>query len=176
MPIIVWANGGCIFAGLRFAEFLQELASHGYFVIANGPVALSGPGSTTRVTDLKASLDWVSQKKDGGRYGKLDTSKIVVAGQSCGGLEAYSASWKDERVKLTMIFNSGITNTSRTPLLSDLKVPIAYFLGGPGDVAYKNVSFIFPSCICPLRETDPTIGRERLLGSSKKPSSFQGKS
>jgi hypothetical protein len=40
---------------------------------------------------------------------------------------------------LTVILNSGITNVSRTPLLSDLKVPIGYFLGGPGDVAYPNV-------------------------------------
>ena len=144
MPIVVWANGGCIFAGLRFAEFLQEIASHGYFVIANGPPELAGPGSTTRVTDLKASLDWVTQGKDGGRYGQLDTSKIVVAGQSCGGLEAYSASWKDERVKMTMIFNSGLLNTNNTYLLADLNKPVAYFLGGPSDIAYKNVSHLLP--------------------------------
>lgn len=74
------------------------------------------------------------------KYGKVDASRLVVAGQSCGGLEAYSASYQDPRVKLTILFNSGIIDTSKTPLLADLTAPVAYFLGGPTDVAYPNVS------------------------------------
>lgn len=38
LPIIAWGNGGCINAGNRFRYFLTEVASHGYLVIANGPL------------------------------------------------------------------------------------------------------------------------------------------
>src|SRR5262245_62101913 len=38
LPIVVWGNGACIFAGNRFRGFLTEIASHGYLVIAGGPL------------------------------------------------------------------------------------------------------------------------------------------
>jgi dienelactone hydrolase len=79
----------------------------------------------------------------GAKYGNIDTTKIAAAGQSCGGLEAYSASYHDDRIKLTVLFNSGVLDNAKTHLLSELKVPVAYFLGGPKDIAYANVSSIF---------------------------------
>jgi dienelactone hydrolase len=39
VPIVVWGNGACINAGNRFRQFLTEIASHGYLVIAGGSMA-----------------------------------------------------------------------------------------------------------------------------------------
>jgi hypothetical protein len=56
-------------------------------------------------------------------------------------LEAYSASYHDDRIKLTILFNSGIIDGNKTYLLKELKAPVGFFLGGPLDVAYANVRF-----------------------------------
>jgi hypothetical protein len=90
------------------------------------------------------------------KYGNLDTSKLTVAGQSCGGGEAVSNLWvqfstaysdydesqyratvADPRFKLTVLFNSGGTSTQT---LAKFTNPIAYFLGGPKDMAQAKVS------------------------------------
>ena len=39
LPVIAWGNGACINAGNRFRDFLTDIASHGYLIIANGPIA-----------------------------------------------------------------------------------------------------------------------------------------
>src|SRR5204863_3851395 len=39
LPVVVWANGSCMYAGNRFRQYLTEIASHGYLVIAGGPLA-----------------------------------------------------------------------------------------------------------------------------------------
>jgi endo-1,4-beta-xylanase len=90
---------------------------------------------------LTESMDWITKKNgDGGKYGKLDKTKFAAAGQSCGGMEAMTVSG-DPRVKLTGMFNSGLFGSSAsTPSLAKLNHPIAYFLGGTGDIAYQNVS------------------------------------
>lgn len=139
MPVIVFGNGACTFAGFRFANLLTELASQGYFIIAVGPPVANGPTSQANVPEMKAALDWAAAGGDNSTFGALDTSRIAVMGQSCGGLEAYSTAWRDDRVKILVILNSGILNQTNAPLLQDFKIPIAYFLGGPGDVAYPNV-------------------------------------
>lgn len=38
LPLVVWANGACLNAGNRFRHFLAEVASHGYVVVALGPI------------------------------------------------------------------------------------------------------------------------------------------
>jgi dienelactone hydrolase len=38
LPVVLWGNGGCGNAGNSSRALLTELASHGYLVIANGPV------------------------------------------------------------------------------------------------------------------------------------------
>src|SRR6187455_1502009 len=35
--VLVWGEGGCAKNGLTFPEFLSEIASHGFVVIADGP-------------------------------------------------------------------------------------------------------------------------------------------
>jgi hypothetical protein len=90
---------------------------------------------------MTQSVDWV-MRGGASKYGDIETAKIAVAGQSCGGLEAYQASHNDDRIKLTMIFNSGFLMDSQRSLLTDLKTTVGYFLGGPKDAGYANVSVL----------------------------------
>lgn len=160
IPVIVWGNGGCLDSGTFFQNFLTEIASHGFLILANGAPAAGGqlPASNlltglaagfggiyqggtliSSVSEQARSIDWATTGGAGkGKYGNADASKLAVAGQSCGGLEAYSSSYKEDRVKLTVLFDSGILSESKLPLLKDLKAPVSYFLGGPKDIAYAQ--------------------------------------
>jgi hypothetical protein len=142
-----------------FPDFLTEIASYGYLIVANGPPGnssgsslgsnplaglLSAAGSgMSKVQYITDSVDWVT-KGGAAKYGNIDTTKIAAAGQSCGGLEAYSASYHDDRIKLTVLFNSGVIDGNKTYLLKELKAPVGYFLGGPLDVAYPNGERDYP--------------------------------
>ncbi|WP_089158207.1 cellulose binding domain-containing protein [Micromonospora sp. NBS 11-29] len=137
LPIVVWGNGGCSANGLSQGNFLREIASHGFLAIANG--APNGSGSTNSQM-LTQSIDWaVAENSRAGSkyYNRLDTTKIAVAGFSCGGLEAYAVS-ADPRVTTTGIFSSGLLNDADDYQLRRLTKPIAYFVGGPSDIAYPN--------------------------------------
>jgi hypothetical protein len=66
--------------------------------------------------------------------------QIASAGWSCGGLEAYGQA-QDSRVSALGIFNSGQFNQGDTNrVVPSIKKPLFYFLGGPSDIAYPNVS------------------------------------
>ncbi|GAA3786424.1 hypothetical protein GCM10022226_00660 [Sphaerisporangium flaviroseum] len=137
LPIYVWGNGGCSANGTSQLNFLREIASHGFLVIASG--SPNGSGSTTSQM-LTQSIDWAVAEngRQGGKYyGRLDTSKIAVGGFSCGGLEAYAVS-NDSRITTTTIFSSGLLNDSDDYQLRRLTKPIAYFIGGSSDIAYPN--------------------------------------
>jgi hypothetical protein len=141
LPVIVWGNGACSGDGLGFSKFLTEIASHGYFIIANGKPG-AAMGSTTSAKDLPDAIDWVYANAGKGPYATVDKTRLAAAGQSCGGIQAYSASL-DSRVTLTGIFNSGLISQGNTVLFEKLHAPIGWFLGGPTDIAYENVSFCF---------------------------------
>ena len=36
-PLLVWGEGGCAKNGLTFPEYISEIASYGYVVLADGP-------------------------------------------------------------------------------------------------------------------------------------------
>jgi hypothetical protein len=91
MPLITWGNGACRTNGTGFGNFLTNLASYGYLVVANG--SPQGLGRQSKVSDVRESIDWAI-KGGAAKYGNIDTSKIAAAGQSCGGLEAYSVSYR----------------------------------------------------------------------------------
>jgi hypothetical protein len=90
LPVIAWANGFCLPAGLMFNNFLAEIASHGYLVIANGRMkpGLDLGGVSAESEQVKA-VDW-ALGPNGKKYGNIDASKVAVAGQSCGGINAVS--------------------------------------------------------------------------------------
>jgi hypothetical protein len=135
LPVVAWT--GCISSGNLFHNLLTEIASHGYLVVTTGPV--DGIIGSTLVSDTTRNIDWALSDA-AKKYGNADTNGVIIAGHSCGGLEALSASYKDPRVKLTMLFDSGIVDPAKRTKLGELKAPIAYFYGGLGDRAYQDAS------------------------------------
>jgi dienelactone hydrolase len=81
-------------------------------------------------------------------YGKLDTTKVAVMGQSCGGIQAIDAA-HDPRVTTLGVWNSGAfpidgmawtiaaANADKATLAS-LHGSAIYISGEPSDVAFKN--------------------------------------
>lgn len=122
LPLLMWGNGACGTDGSGFSNFLTEIASHGFMVIANGAPKLkwgekksttgsgllgSTSGEKSRAIGLTYAVDWAEKGAANGKYGEVDMQKVGVAGQSCGGVEAYSASVFDPRVKVIGIYNTG---------------------------------------------------------------------
>lgn len=137
LPIVVWGNGACRADGTWFQNILREFASHGFLVIANGRPG--GTGSTD-ADMLTEAIDWAvaENTRVGSKFrGRIDTGKVAVMGQSCGGLEALEAS-ADARVDTTVFWNSGLLSDRENVRLSRLHGPVAYLTGGPDDIAYPN--------------------------------------
>lgn len=137
LPIVAWGNGACRADGTWFENILTEFASHGFLVIANGRPGGSG---STDAEMLIESVDWAVEENTRlfSEYrGHVDTERIAVMGQSCGGLETYDVA-DDPRITTTVIWNSGMFDDGDPDRLDHLHAPIAYFTGGPSDIAYGN--------------------------------------
>jgi len=56
MPFIAWGNGACTTAAGTYENFLVEIASYGYVIVAD--VTPSGSGDAqTKVQDMRDSLE-----------------------------------------------------------------------------------------------------------------------
>jgi hypothetical protein len=113
LPIVVFGNGGCRNGSGEFRNFLSDIASHGYLVVAIGPAGDSvvggGEGRTgmTAAVQLLDGLDWAVKEnaRTGGEYsGKLDAAKVAAMGQSCGTGQASQVS-TDPRITTTILLN-----------------------------------------------------------------------
>ena len=156
LPVLVWGNGACTDSPWEHFRFLNEIASHGYLVLATGYIPMiddepyRGPMSTTQ--QQIESIDWAfAQNADpqSPYYQKIDTGHICVAGMSCGGLQTLF-NCAAPRITTLMICNSGLFNQQNAhqavggmPMppkekLSDIHTPIIYILGGREDIAYEN--------------------------------------
>ena len=155
LPVLVWGNGACADSPWEHFKFLNEIASHGYIVVATGYIPMKeepyhGPMSTTQ--QQIESIDWViAQNADPASpyYQKIDVKNICAAGMSCGGLQTlYNCA--DPRITSLMICNSGLfkvenemTAVGGMPMpkkskLNEIHCPIIYILGGKEDIAYEN--------------------------------------
>ena len=153
LPVLVWGNGACTNSPWEHYKFLNEIASHGFLVIATGHIPMEeqpyrGPMSTS--AQQIESIDWAitqNADKDSPYYGRIDVEHIAAAGMSCGGLQTLENS-TDPRLTTIMICNSGLfinpgTAVPNMPMpnkekLQDIAVPVIYILGGPEDIAYEN--------------------------------------
>jgi dienelactone hydrolase len=169
LPFIAWGNGACINAGNRFRSFLTGIASHGYLIAASGvmadPKLEVGPqenphvpqpgdapfvrppppaGGQTTAKQLTESIDWaakVNANPNSPFHDRIDTSKVAVMGQSCGGMRTLEIAG-DPRIKTLMIWNSGAGIVPDDPPdpqqeLDSVHTSIAFIHGDQAhDIAY----------------------------------------
>ncbi len=50
LPIVVWGNGACVNVGNAFSNFLTDISSYGYFVIALGPIVQRDTGGSRTIS------------------------------------------------------------------------------------------------------------------------------
>ena len=155
LPVLVWGNGACANSPFEHMNFLNEIASNGYIVLATGDIPMTDEwykGPMSRAEQQIESLDWIIAQNNDPQspyYQKVDTKNICVAGMSCGGLQTlYNCA--DPRITTLMICNSGLFKQSNAaqavggmPMpekskLKDIHTPIIYILGGKEDIAYEN--------------------------------------
>ena len=128
-PIYIWGEGACSLDGKGNSAAMAQIASHGYFVIADGT-----PGGTgSRPMDMaqlikpaRAYITWAiaeNGKPCSAYYQSLDTSKVAGNGFSCGGLFAMAIAG-DPRTTTWGISSSGsfgnnpdLWNSVHTPVL-----------------------------------------------------------
>ena len=152
LPIIAWGNGACANSPWEHINFLSEVASHGFLVIAIGPMPEEGErgGGRSTASQMTDAIDWaIAQNGDktSPLYNKIDISKIAVSGMSCGGLQTLEIA-PDPRITTAIVCNSGILGDAGSGMpgmpsltkdqLKKLHSPTLYLLGGESDIAYKN--------------------------------------
>jgi len=143
---VFWANGGCNASNFGFTYLLTVMAARGFVVIANGAFDAVLAGGNVTPSKLAEALNWIegANNASGQFHGKLDTGKMALAGQSCGGLEALIAG-ADSRIDTILAFNTGFFPTGaptngygREQLQNIRGKPTLWVNGGPQDVAYQN--------------------------------------
>ena len=151
LPIIAWGNGACANSPWEHINFLSEVSSYGFLVIAIGPMPQEGQrgGGKSTSSQMIDAINWaIAQNSDKSSqyYNKIDVTKIAVSGMSCGGLQTLETA-PDPRITTEVICNSGILGESGgmpgMPALTKdhllkLHAPALYILGGEKDIAYNN--------------------------------------
>ena len=143
-PIFVWGQGGCSENGLSASAAMGEIASHGYFVIADGtPNGSSSRSQTSDVVGMAkpliAYITWAIAENDkpcSAYYQSLDTTKIASNGFSCGGLMSEGTA-ADARLTTWGLNSSGLISADQA-FYKTVHTPVLIVLGGSGDVAYTN--------------------------------------
>jgi hypothetical protein len=147
LPLLAWGNGACANSNSAHQNYLSEIASHGYFIVAIGPQGggrgAGGPGAGGPPAAAPAgvpvpsggtlldAINWATAQNTNPQspyYRKIDTSKVAVFGHSCGGLQALEVS-PDPRVKTTLVVDSGILNS---PGAAPAGAPAGAGRGGAG--------------------------------------------
>jgi dienelactone hydrolase len=161
-PVVLWGNGSCVNSNFSYREFLAEVASHGFIVLAIGPHVDSPaprqqrsadpaewPPFDTHYSQMLDALDWIAaenSRQDSPFYDKVAVDKVAAMGHSCGGLQTVKVS-VDPRITTALVLNSGmmpdddqymIRHELQRSILAEMHAPIAYFIGGESDIAHAN--------------------------------------
>ena len=149
LPVLIWGNGACRNEGRRFQGTLSKVASHGFLVVAVGLHEPREGAPSTTGKQMIEGIDWAEKANTSveALSGKIDTDKIAVMGQSCGGLMTIEAA-HDPRINTIGVINSGVYNagpntgrsitTATKETLKTVHSPALYMNGGEEDAAYPN--------------------------------------
>jgi dienelactone hydrolase len=147
LPVVVFANGGCMDTSYPFQNMLSNIASHGYLVIALGKMQYSLDDRQLNKASnamISRAIDWATAQTVNPLsefFQILDLNKIAIAGQSCGGAQLLATA-ADKRISSYLMFNSGIGDMTMADAneqsLKNLHAPIVYLVGGPTDIATDN--------------------------------------
>ncbi len=147
LPVLVFANGGCMDTSIGYENMLTDIASYGYVVVAIGELQMLAQHDKDQHTPssmVAKALDWISKQAttpESPYYDKIDETKIAAAGHSCGGAQVL-ANAADPRLKTYLILNAGMGEMKMADAspksLKNLHGPILYLVGGTTDVAWKN--------------------------------------
>jgi predicted dienelactone hydrolase len=157
LPVITWGNGACMRSDAMWQTFYDRWASAGWFVLSLNTVPAGASGSSSiTADDQDAMVDWVftEVEKKGSPYaGKLDTKRVVAAGNSCGGVTALTVGSTDKRVTALFILagSSGLGSSNAT-IMNGIKVPVCWIEGGteelsrgPATSDYENLADDVPA-------------------------------
>jgi len=144
-PIFVWGEGACEQNGLSNATAMAEIASYGYFVVADGTPSGSGNRTMDRSdmvamgAPLIAYVDWAideNEKPCSVYHQSLDTTMIAANGFSCGGLMA-QGTVTDPRIVTWGVTSSGMAGATQA-FYDPIHTPVLFVEGGPSDMAYDG--------------------------------------
>ena len=136
LPTIVWGNGGCFRSEFTWRPLFKRWAAEGYVVLAlsEAPLLQGGPLGITNVADHRALIDWALQSAP--YTDMLDPTKVIAAGNSCGGVTALGVAAEDTRVAGVFVLSgSSALGSSSKKIMEAVTVPVGYVTGGPSDVA-----------------------------------------
>ena len=152
--VIVWGPGG----GSKpedYGMIIHRLASHGFVVIGIS----SSPGDASKAIP---ALNWLAEKNnlsDGPLAGKLDMDMVGCSGHSMGGLESEQAIIKDQRVKTSILNNSGdLGHAAMGYVPADRPIAIVYGNNGMerpnAEADYGNQNVKAPACLIMMDGAD----------------------
>jgi Domain of unknown function (DUF3471)/Chlorophyllase enzyme len=146
LPVVVWGNGGCTYDTPVYTDLLSTIASHGFLVITTSGRPETGAASRAATADdLKAAIAWAVRENvrpDSPLKGKIQTKRVAVMGQSCGGGLALELG-ADPRVTTIGVFNYGTGDD----VLKKLHGPVLLinghqsdFMMGPSKATYDAIA------------------------------------
>ena len=138
LPVIVWANGGCLRSDFTWQPLFKRWAAAGYVVLALAETP-DGPGALgiTNSSDHRQLIDWALTQSS---YSDLlDANRVVAAGNSCGGVTAMQLAAEDQRVAAIFVLSgSSAVGSSSTSVMENITVPLGFVVGGSTDIAGSN--------------------------------------
>lgn len=148
LPVVTWANGGCFRSDFTWAPLFQAWAAGGFVVLSLTDSAQAWALATTTVDDHRALVDWAfeaNQDPQSPYYGKLDTGRIVAAGNSCGGVTALGLAAEDTRIKSVFVLSGSSAiplspPETRAAVMGAVSVPVGYIVGGEEDIARADAN------------------------------------
>ncbi|MFN8036647.1 MAG: hypothetical protein U0V73_12000 [Acidimicrobiia bacterium] len=146
LPVIVWADGGCVRFDGVWKPLLERWAAAGFVVVAiTNPPAGADPRTAgfTTADDQAKAVDWAvaeNTRATSPYAGRLDLRRIVAAGNSCGGITTLTLTARDRRVRAAFVLSGssvlpGSSAEAAAAIMRAIHVPVGWVIGGPQDIS-----------------------------------------